>query len=784
MSTVILVGLVYIICEVYLDGVIVYGQEFDELLLNLRKVFTRFRERKLTLNPDKCVINARVIEYTGHLLDSDGLHFTEKKLDAVRAITLPQTLKALKSFAGLVNYFRDHVRNLSILMEPLQRLLDGYTPQTRSRTITWTEENVQLFETIKTAVAGCQKLYFLNDTDEIYLYCDASDYGIGAYLCQLVEGIEIPIGFMSRSLSTREQRWTVGEKEMFAIVYSLLKFEYLIKDRIFTIFSDHENLEIDRMTGSPKVLRWKLEIQEYAATIVYSHGEDTYNPSATPSGIFVADGLSRRCAITDMDEHEWVNCIGRFEPSDDMEVEPFETETAVPDDIEENFAPISTPIVIPRDIYRMIAEVHCSMLGHHGVAKTTEKLQRIGHKVEVQYVREFIRKCPCCQKMSALKKPIHANRFTLSASEPMRHIGVDAIGPLVESSSGDTYILAIMCLHTRLVELYPVKSTSASDACDSLVDWSARYGNPYSILSDNGTQFVNSLITELTEVLGAEHVRTKPYSSEENGIIERSHKETLRHLRAFMFDIKVHTLWPRYLPLVRRIMWTTVHSSTGVAPADIIYGGAIDLNEGFLYHKEIQNETGSTPVVYLNKAIAELLSVQRKLLATATKNLLSHHEKHMAQQPTGIQTEFPINSFVFKAYPDDQPITKLHTTWLGPYRVQARVPRGYVLVNLVTSGAPPLTVSEHRLKAFHYEAGEVDPAVVAQTDSQEFEVENIVSHAGDPNKKGSLDFLVKWAGYDDSQNTYVPWKELRNNPVLHEYLKTHGLKKLVPQEHR
>ena len=78
------------------------------------------------------------------------------------------------------------------------------------------------------------KLFFLNDGDEIRVYADASDYAIGGYVCQVVNGVEKPIGFMSRTLVNTERRWTAIEKECYALHMTLKKFEYLLRDVPFT----------------------------------------------------------------------------------------------------------------------------------------------------------------------------------------------------------------------------------------------------------------------------------------------------------------------------------------------------------------------------------------------------------------------------------------------------------------------------------------------------------------------------------------------------------------------
>ena len=78
----------------------------------------------------------------------------------------------------------------------------------------------------------------------------------------------------------------------------------------------------------------------------------------------------------------------------------------------------------------------------------------------------------------------------------------------------------------------------------------------------------------------------------------------------------------------------------------------------------------------------------------------------------------------------------------------------------------------------------LDPSGVALKDRGEFHVEAIRQHTGNVARKSSLDFLVKWTGYAESENEWVPWSQLRNNPILHEYLRANGMAKLVPKEHR
>ena len=102
-----------------------------------------------------------------------------------------------------------------------------------------TEAGRVAFHSVRKAINELAMLYFLDEKSPIFLQTDASDYGIGAYLYQKVDGQERAIGFMSKALSEGEQKWTTMKKECYAIVVAFRKFEYILRDRKFTLQTDH-----------------------------------------------------------------------------------------------------------------------------------------------------------------------------------------------------------------------------------------------------------------------------------------------------------------------------------------------------------------------------------------------------------------------------------------------------------------------------------------------------------------------------------------------------------------
>ncbi len=87
---------------------------------NVRKVFERLREFNIIVNPTKTKLGLAEVEYVGHVISATGTSFTEEKRLKVLQFPLPETQKNLLQFIGLANYFRDHVPNMTEMVQPLR----------------------------------------------------------------------------------------------------------------------------------------------------------------------------------------------------------------------------------------------------------------------------------------------------------------------------------------------------------------------------------------------------------------------------------------------------------------------------------------------------------------------------------------------------------------------------------------------------------------------------------------------------------------------------------------
>jgi len=746
----------------------------------------------MIVNPVKCVFGVRQAEFVGHTIDKDGKHFNRERLDKVLQIQRPETGKGLKSFLGVATWFGRHVKDFSTKTRSLQDLVKDYAT-TKHKKIKWTPETIADFETIKRDINQCPKLFFVKGNAPIYLNTDACDYGIGAYLYTLDEyGNEIPISFMSKLLTKTQMRWSTFEKEGYAIYAAVMKFYHILGDKKFTIKTDHKNLTFIRDSGSPKVQRWKQELMQFDFDIEYIEGENNT----------VADGFSR---IIEFDEAELREAKGLpprpierihhiWEESDLQNKFIIRSSEELKEQLRNYFntsqgteqvAAISNHTPLSEEVMAKIAKVHNALTGHCGLEVTRSRLtqSKVTWEGMRRDIRQFIDECPCCQKMSQIKPAIHAHPFTLATYQPMQRISMDSIGPLSPDAFGHTYITVIIDHFTRWVELYATQSTTAEELAPKLIDYFGRYGFADEISTDGGTQFCNELVRAIFKLVGSYHLRCTPHSKEEMGIVERENKEVLRHIRTLVFEYNTLTRWSvDFLPLVQRIVNAMVKKSTGVSPAQLLFGNALRLDRNVILDEE---QLAPAQGKKLPKYISDLIKVQSALILKAQTLQQETDQYHVAlRKPGGPLTEFPIGSYVLVEPPQEgfgsaPAAGKLYPPLAGPFRVVNFSGSNYSISNLLTDKTYDVNIS--RLREFRDNPNNLPPTDVLMRDDHQHTVEKIMKHRGSPEKKTSMWFLVRWKGYTHAEDSWEPWKEMRLVEPVHDYLRAHHMEKIIPK---
>ena len=196
MAAVVLVRLIYMICEMHIDDCNVFGDNNIEFVSRLKSIFKDSEK----INYTSKQINVSLV--IANLVE-EGLKMSFKKIQSILDFPLPTVGKQLKSCLGTVNYLRKFIRHHSVIVKRLHDLIANYD---KTRRIVWTPETTAAFNKMKLQVSKCSTMHFLSDTAPITLHTDASDYGVGGYLFQTVDGEEQPFAFVSKSLNKSQLR--------------------------------------------------------------------------------------------------------------------------------------------------------------------------------------------------------------------------------------------------------------------------------------------------------------------------------------------------------------------------------------------------------------------------------------------------------------------------------------------------------------------------------------------------------------------------------------------------
>ncbi|GFV74824.1 retrovirus-related Pol polyprotein from transposon 17.6 [Trichonephila clavipes] len=197
-----------------------------------------FQELNFTVNLKKCAFGKAQIKYLGHIIGSGKHEPDPEKTAVINNLPVPKTKKELRSVLGLCNYYREYIPKYSELVYPLTELTKKRVPDS----IPWTEKHDSSFHLLKKALVEAPSLYSPVPDKPYTIHSDASQIGIAACLSQKCGDKCYPIAYASQKLSKTQQSWSTIEREAFAIVWSLKKFEVWVFGTEIEFYTDHNPL--------------------------------------------------------------------------------------------------------------------------------------------------------------------------------------------------------------------------------------------------------------------------------------------------------------------------------------------------------------------------------------------------------------------------------------------------------------------------------------------------------------------------------------------------------------
>ena len=256
----------------YVDDIIVYSHDWQSHMATLKQLFDVLRKANLSVRPSKCMLGYDKVEFLGHIVGMNELNPCEDKVARIMKALPPRTKKQLRSFLGLIGYYRKFVQNFAGKAEPLTDL----TRKGRPNILVWEEKHQKAFDELKSVLANPPVLKLPDESKRFFLQTDASDKAIGAILMQEYDDIKFPVYFISRRLQQREEHYSTIEKECLAIVWAVQKLQIYLYGQTFVLQTDHQPLTYlkKNKVSNGRLMRWAMVLQQYDFTIECIKGKD------------------------------------------------------------------------------------------------------------------------------------------------------------------------------------------------------------------------------------------------------------------------------------------------------------------------------------------------------------------------------------------------------------------------------------------------------------------------------------------------------------------------------
>lgn len=766
---------------IYVDDIVIFSDSAEEHSRHVQEVLQRLTKYNLIVNPEKCHFFCTEVVLLGFIVNKNGRRINPEKIANVQTWAAPTNAKMVQRYLGLFNYFREYIPLYSTLAAPLDRL------RYKKGNFVLNHLQSKCFENLKLLVQRAPALTFPDFAARFYVATDASNLGIGAVLYQLPNGPSDEknvhyISFMARSLKKHELNYPAYKKELLGIVYALKQFECYLIGRSFTLFTDHRPLTYMHTQSElpTTIANWRETLMKFDFQCVYRPGMLNIIPDALsrafPDELWKpTDALNPR---VDMVTHQSkriktataaISTRSSFRPST---TESNNTNTENPFvisnqlarhveglDIDTNAPYIHVmqtedrEYVLPsiHDQASLLKEIHD--FGHLNANAMVDAIHRRGYswpKLKVTCT-DWVLKCPQCQRFNIAQKGYHPLK-AIHASLPGEHIAID-LAHLPLSEKGNCSILVVVDVCSRFVFLEAIPDKTATTVASRLFKLFCLIGFPKIVQSDNGSEFVNQVINHLMTTLKIDHRLTTPYHPRANGVAERTVRTLKLQLEKSVLSEK--PLWDDHLPMVQLQMNNRVASLHSSTPFSLFYGRLFPGLHDFQTSESrpLSAEQMDKRLEYLTALVYPAISEKSK--ASQQKMIKAFNKKHR-------MTEFTPGSFVMVK--DEEAETALDPKYDGPFKIVRRTSKGTYILRDNMGRLLARNYAPEQLKSV-LQSSDIS---TTETETDHHEVEKILSHRLDT-EGGKILYTVKWKGYDESENSEIPYENFDSKKTVDLY---------------
>ena len=689
MMDVLLAGLKWNTCLVYLDDVVVYSATFEEHLERLEEVLIRIFAANLRFRIQKCQFLERILKLLGFIVSGEGILPDPQKISAVKNYPRPKSVKEIQSFIGLCSFFRRFIEDFSVIARPLSELTK------RDRPFVWGPEQETSFVALKDRLTSPPLLSHPDYNLPFEIHPDASGYGIGAVILQQKDGVCHTISYVSRLLDKHEINYSITEKECLALVWSAMKFRLYIWGQKVKVVTDHHALcwLMTKKDLSGRLARWSLSLQDLDIQIVHRSGRlhtdadalsrfpvDPPDPPEAaaedlqlyliqlekdPANVFQEQQRCRQL-------NEIIEVLSKENP-DPFDVRRFKDFVFCNGQLHRrsiyNGQERLRLCIPPSLVNSILLACHDDpTAGHLGYQRTINKLrERFDWPGMESAVRVYIRTCDSCQRHKIPRLKPAGFLQPILTSEPFQNLGVDILGPFPVSEHQNRFIIVAVDYLTKWAITAALPDSKTERIVDFLIEKVVlQHGAPETLISDGARNLNSAIGKELLIALRTDHRVSTGYHPQSLGQVERLN-HTLAGMLAMYVD-EQHDDWDDQLPAVTFAYNTGRQETTGYSPFYLLYGRQPRLPIDVFLGSSLNNTASVTAAQYAETLINRLASAKR-LLQNRTAIMQSKQKDRYDQGRRDVSYAIDDLVLVYKPIRKKGRAEKLLHHYFGPYKV-------------------------------------------------------------------------------------------------------------------
>jgi hypothetical protein len=562
-------------------------------LEKLERILFRLKEAGLKVNAVKSFFGKTELEHLGYWITRNGIQPMKSKVQAIMNIAEPKTRKQLRSFIGVVNYYRDMWIKRSHVLAPLAALTSKTTKWE------WGPKQSAAFAMAKKVIAREVMLAYPDFNKPFQTHTDASHYQLGSVISQSGK----PIAFYSRKLNDAQTRYTTTERELLSIVETLKEYRNILLGHEIEVFTDHKNLT-HKQFNTERVMRWRLLIEEFGPKLTHIKGDHNVvadylsRMDMTPQE-FSVDAFAADPATDFPREYPLSYAEMQHEQAEDKALQKlikdkpaaFGQQTFRHSDKEYLLFTRKDKIILPKSLQLKATEWYHLYLLHPG--ETRMELTMGQHHCFKGMRNTIVRVCRACNDCKRLKA--RNKKYGKIPPKPTPEIipwhtlCIDLIGPYTIGTGKHKTVLHCLTMidpATGWFEVVAIDEKKADEVVNRLeFTWLSRYPWPTEIVMDRGKEFAAEVRDTLNHECGIMRKLITTRNPQANSIVERVHQVLHNMIRTLNVkdkrDLDPNYGWTGVLSAVRQAMRAVVHTTTRATPTQLVFGRDALLNVSF-----------------------------------------------------------------------------------------------------------------------------------------------------------------------------------------------------------